>query len=252
MGVQAHLFGIVGLGQRAEHLLRRFATGQVGNHVRIIGFAEFYPARAAACDQRQCAAVFHALNKLGGLLHDGEVGRGVGVEHAVKAQAAQRGDHFALHVGADGHAEAFAQGGAHAGRGLHHNMLGRVAQRSPHLGGVVFFRQRAGGTHGDALAAGNAGGIAQRRFKRAADVRGEAALVGADHTHGLVGLAGGHTAAAQDALVVVAHHMRRGIVDGVALAAADEAHAVDAVVAAELLQLTVGAAHAGEAVHPVV
>lgn len=90
--------------------------------------------------------------------------------------------------------------------------------------------------HGDALAAGKRRGIAQR-FKRAADVRGEAALVGADHTHGLVGLAGGHTAAAQDALVVVAHHMRRGIVDGVALAAADEAHAVDAVVAAELLQL---------------
>ena len=61
-------------------------------------------------------------------------------------------------------------------------------------------------------------------------------------------LAGCHAAAAQDALVVVAHHMRRGIVDGVALAAADEAHAVDAVVAAELLQLTVGAAHAGQTV----
>ena len=37
---------------------------------------------------------------------------------ALMERAAQRGDHFALHVGADGHAEAFAQGGAHAGAGL--------------------------------------------------------------------------------------------------------------------------------------
>ena len=50
-----------------------------------------------------CAANICLLyTSLGGLLHDGEVGRGVGVENAVKAQAAQRGDHFALHVGADG------------------------------------------------------------------------------------------------------------------------------------------------------
>ena len=46
-------------------------------------------------------------------------------------------------------------------------------------------------------------------FKGAADVGGKAALVGADDAHGLVGFAGRHTAAAQDALVVVADHMRR-------------------------------------------
>ena len=87
-------------------------------------------------------------------------------------------------------------------------------------------------------------------LKRAADVRGEAALVGADHAHGLVGLAGGHTAAAQDALVVVAHHMRRGIVDGVgARRAADEvACRRRRSSLAELLQLAVAAAHAGQAV----
>ena len=38
------LFRIVGTNHGTEHALRALAGGQVFNHVRIIGFTEFYPA----------------------------------------------------------------------------------------------------------------------------------------------------------------------------------------------------------------
>ena len=96
------------------------------------------------------------MEKLGALLHDGEVGSGVHVKYLIKAQAAQGGDHLALHVGADGQAEALAQGDTDRGSRTHHHVLGGIGQGGQHLSGVILLRQSAGGAGHDTLAAGDA------------------------------------------------------------------------------------------------
>ncbi len=52
-GFDAHLLGVVGLGQRAEHLLRRLAGGEVGQHVGIEVLHVVDPARGAAGEHGQ-------------------------------------------------------------------------------------------------------------------------------------------------------------------------------------------------------
>ena len=86
-----------------------------------------------------------------------------------------------------------------------------VVQGSPHLAGVVLLGQGAGGAHGDALPAGDAGALAQLAPQRrsAMCVWKPRSLAPMTPTR-LVLAAGGHAAAAQDALVVVANHVRGG------------------------------------------
>ncbi len=87
-------------------------------------------------------------------------------------------------------------------------MLGGIREGGPDLGGVVLLMQRAGRAGDDALTAGDAVHLGQVAVKGAADMGGKAAVVGADDadTNCCVA-AGGHAAAAQNALVVVAHQM---------------------------------------------
>ena len=193
-----------------------------------------------------------AAEELGALLHDGEVGGGVHVEHLVKAQPAQGGDHLALHIGADGHAEALAQGDPDGGGGAHHHVLGGVGQGGQHLAGVVLLAEGAGGAGHDALAAGHAVHLRQVPVEGAADVGVEAPVVGADDPHLLGGAAHGGAAAAEDALGVVPHQMGGGVLDLGVQVVVGVAHRVDAQLAGQLEQLAVGVAGAGQAVHPVV
>lgn len=76
----------------------------------------------------------------------------------------------------------------------------------------------------------------------------KAAFVGADDADSLICFASCNAAAAKDTFVVVAHHVRCGSIDAVALARADKTHAVYAVVAAKLLQFAICAAHAEQTV----
>ena len=213
------------------------------------GLAVAHPARAAAGDEGQRAALLHPVQKFGGLLHDGEVGGVVHVKDLVEAQAAQGGDHLALHVGADGQAELLAQGRPHAGGGLHDDMAGGVAQRGPHFVGVVPLHQRAGGADVDALAAADAGGVRQLALEGAGDVGIEAALHHIDHTHALILGAGGDAAAADDALGVVLQKVRRAvIVLALGQNALESVGFVHAVLLAQAQQLTVAIAHTAHAV----
>ena len=74
LGVDPHLFGVPGLGNRAEHLLGGLAGGEVRDEFREVVFAVLDPAGGAGGDHRQGAAVLHPLDQLVGLFHDGQVG----------------------------------------------------------------------------------------------------------------------------------------------------------------------------------
>ena len=252
LGVDARLFGVVGLHQTAEHLLGGLAGGQVGDHLGGVLLTVADPAGGAGGDEGQGAPLGEAVDELGALLHNGEVGGGVHVKDLVEAQTAQGGDHLALHIGADGQAEALAQGDPDGGGGAHHHVLGGVVQGGPDLGGVVLLREGAGGAGHDALAAGDAVHLGQVPVKGAADVGVKAAVVGADDAH-LLGLAAhGGAPAAEDALGVVPHQVEGGVLDAGQQLVVGIAHRVDPQVGGQLAQLTLGVAGAGQAVHPVV
>ncbi len=95
-GVEAELLGVVGLDERAEHLLRALGARGVGQVLGVEVLEELDPARRAAGELRQGDALVllhqglvEPEDELGALLDDGEVGGEVGVEHLVEAGAAQ-------------------------------------------------------------------------------------------------------------------------------------------------------------------
>ena len=70
---------------------------------------ELDPSGRAGGDHREHPAVLHAVDKLGALLHDGEVGCKVHVKDVVEAHSAERRSHLALDLGADGAVEFLAE-----------------------------------------------------------------------------------------------------------------------------------------------
>ena len=152
--------------------------------------------------------VYKRQEEFCGLFHDGEVGAKVGVKHLIKAQAAQGGNHLALDVGADRHAEAFAQSCTDGRSGLYHDIFLRIVDRCKDLVALIALCEGTRRAAHDALAAGNAGHLVQRTFKHTANVGIEPATVRSDHSHMLVG-ASGHAAAAEDALSIVADQILR-------------------------------------------
>ena len=91
--------------------------------------------------------------------------------------------------------------------------------------------------------------VAQVHLKGGADVGVEAAVVGADDADVLHALADGHAAAAEDALAVVADQMQAELVHlGLGhLAPSKRCSSSTPYSSAQLLQLAVAAAHAGQA-----
>ncbi len=253
LGLDALLLRVVALDHGAGHLVGRLAAGQVGDEIREIGLAIVDPAGGTGGNHGQHAALGDALHQLVGFLHDGEVGTEIGIKHAVKAQAAQRGCQLAHHVGAHGQAKLLAQARAHGGRGLHHHMLVGVGQQVPHQGGFLLLAQGAHRAGGDALAAGDAGHAVERQIPRRGDGGIKAAFHRADDAHGLRFVAGGHAAAAEDALVVVAHDGGGFVIYLVLVALALKLVAVfHAQLQRQLLQFAVLATHAAEALFIVV
>ena len=137
----------------------------------------------------------------------------VDVEHLVEAQAAQGGDHLALDVGADGQAEALAQGDPDGGGGAAPPRAWRGRSGRPStLGGVVLFgRGRRWGRP-------RCTGRRRRRPPRPDPGRRQQPMwvskprsLGPMTAH-LLGLAAhGGAAAAEDALGVVPHQVGGGV-----------------------------------------
>ncbi len=104
---------VVGLDERAEHLLRALGGRGVGQVLGVEVLEVLDPARRAAGELRQghvLVAVHEGavepLDQLGALLDDREVGGEVGVEHPVEAGAAQGRVHLEGHRRAGLEAEA--------------------------------------------------------------------------------------------------------------------------------------------------
>ena len=211
LGLHAQHLGVIGLGDGAEHLLRRLGRGQAVDKLRIARLYKAYPAWAAAREHGPTAAVAlalggltQALEQLGALLHNGEVGREVGVEHVLKAYAAQCAGQ-ALDGGLLArNAELLAPGTTHGRRNLHQHDLVGIGERIEHGLGVVALAQRTRGAMRNALAARDAVGLADRRAPAGAhgSMRGAVGQVpNAQSLHALAYLDAAH---AFNALVVFA------------------------------------------------
>ena len=196
------------LCHRALHLVGTLAGGKIGYKVRIERFAVFYPARAAACYHGQHAAVLYPVQQLRAFFHYGKIRREVHVEYLIRTQAAYGGDHLARAARAYGHAEFLANRHANSGSGLEHNVFIGVVKRGPYFLCGVLFCKRARGAGGYALAAVDAGHVVKAFAEFGAYLRLKAAVLHAYGKHALCFGAGGHTAAAQYAFVVIPYYAR--------------------------------------------
>ena len=211
LGLHAQHLGVIGLGDGAEHLLRRLGRGQAVDKLGVACLHKAHPARAAAREHGPAAAVAlalgglaQALEQLGALLHNGEVGREIGVEHVLKAHAAQRAGQ-ALDGGfLARNAELLAPGATHGRRDLHQHDLVGIGDGIEHGLGIVALAQCTRRAMRDALAARDAIGLADRRAPAGAHggMRGAVGQIpNAEPLHALAHLDAAH---ALDALVVVA------------------------------------------------
>ena len=107
--VQPHLFGKIGLDRGPLYADGALCGGEVGQQLGGVHLGKVGPAGAAAGEQGQGPVLFgDAADQLTGLLHDGQVGGKVGVQHVVGTQSTQQRHHFAFHKGAGLHAEFLA------------------------------------------------------------------------------------------------------------------------------------------------
>ena len=244
--VDADLLGVVGLGDRAEHLLGRLAGRGDVEQVGVVVLEEVDPARAAGGENRQVLARLHAFDELVALLHDREVGREVGVEDLVEAEGAETGYELARDGFARLESEFLADGDANRRGGLDDDGLGGVVEGRPDLLDVGDADDGADRADVDALAAEGAGAVGQRNHRGRADLGGETAAVAGEGADGLDLVADGLAAAAHDALVEVAHD-GRGLVDREGVGLALELDLADAELGGELLEFALLVLGAGEA-----
>ena len=162
-GVDAQLFGKIGLCHGAEHLLRALGGGEILQQFGVTDLGVPHPSGAAGGEHGQLVffGMGQALHKFAALFHDGQVGGKIGVEHVVKADGLEHRHHTADGGLLQTQAEALAPGGADSRRDLHHADLFRIVERRKNLVGIVTGAQRAHGTVGDALAAIGTAGILQ-------------------------------------------------------------------------------------------
>ena len=100
LSVNAFLLREICFYYGTHHLLRTFACRDIFNEIRIKFFNEFHPARRTACKQRQFAAIFNSVDKLGGLFHYCKVGGKRCIEYAFKTKLPQSGCHKTANIGA--------------------------------------------------------------------------------------------------------------------------------------------------------
>ena len=155
------LLGPVGLGENGEHLLGRLGRREILGEVGSVLLHPVGPRGAAARDERKLAAVREALDELGTLFHDRDVGGEVRVEHLVEAEHAESRVDLAGHELARLHAESFAESDTDGGSDLNDASLGRVTESIPNLGRLVVLVNRADGAVGRALAALDAGRLGE-------------------------------------------------------------------------------------------
>ena len=243
--IDAFLLCKVGLHKSTEHLLRRLASRKIFSEIREIMLAVLDPSGRAGGDHRKLATVLESSEKLVSLLDDGKVCGKVHIEHAVKAESLECGNHLTLNVSTGLVAEALADLCAYGGSGTDIYLLGRISDSCLYLIGIVALVDSANGASYDTLTAVYAGYFAKVCVKCATDVGIKSALVCTDNADALHYLTSGNATTAKDALVVIADDGGRGIYLVVILFAL-ECVLVYSVLVAELLKLAGGGAYARE------
>ena len=191
--------------------MRGLARGDVRQQVGIVGLGVVHPAGRAGRDHGQHAVALDAVEKLGCLLHDGEVGAEVGVIDLLEAEALEGGNHLAGDGGPDGIAELLSQGGADGGSGLDDDVLARD-HGCVDLVDFGLDEKRSRGADAHALPAHEAGRLVEREIAGGGDERLEATLLEAKHTVAVGVLAALDAAAAEDALAGIADDRGREII----------------------------------------
>src|SRR5690554_7733424 len=97
------------------------------------------------------------LQQLRPLLHDGEVGTEIGVEHIIEPQLTQRCDHLPGHQRPRLQSELLSQRSTYGRRCLHDDRLIWICQRTNDTVGMIHLRECTGGTDRDTLPAVGAG-----------------------------------------------------------------------------------------------
>ena len=133
-------------------------------------FAELNPSGRAGSDERKLSAALNSVEKLICFFDDGEVGRKVGVKHAVKSEAAKCCNHLALNICSNGHTEALTESCTDGRSGVNNNLLGRIVKSLPNLIGVVLLIERTNRAGYDTLTAGDTCNFIKILIKCASDM----------------------------------------------------------------------------------
>ena len=286
LGLHAQDLRIIALGDGAEHLLRRLGRRQTVGELGVAGLDKAHPARAARREHgpvaggvvdvgaiggrvdlvggrgavigRRCPArgiPRHALRpqafeQLGALLHDGEVGREIGVEHILESHTAQRAGQTLDRRVLARKPQLLAPGRAHGGRHLdEHDLLG-VGDGIEHGLGIVALAERPRGAMRDALAAGDAIGLGDGLAALGTNGRVRGTVGEVPDAEPLYLFADLDAAHAFDALVVIADD-GESQVPALVRKMLSIRQVIDAQVVRERLEAAVAAAHAARALRVV-
>lgn len=209
--VDVVLFRVITLYERAEHTLRGLCGAEVAEIFGIILLYEVYPARRAARNHRERSAVLNSVDKLGTLLHNGNVRREVYIEDLIEAEHFESRNHLTFDVCSDGITEFFAETYSDCGRGSHDDVFARVCYCSRDFVYIVFFAERAGRAYGYTLSAGNARSVVKGHFERACYGGIEASVVWADNGYLLAVLTDRYASAAENTLAVIPDEVRSNV-----------------------------------------
>ena len=221
----------------------------MGDQFGAARFDETHPGRRAAGEHGQHAALADALEQLRGFFDDGQVGGEARVEDGIEAHRLERGgqpfEHgvHALCLGA-----SLEQGSRDRRRHLGDDHGVGVGERRHDALDVAALDDGSGGADPRALSAGDAVGDVEPRAEAGHDLGAKAAAGEVDGADALHGVAHGHAAAAQHALVGVVPERRRAHVDGVIFDGAHIAAFARAQLGGEHGELATSGARAGEAV----
>ena len=194
-------FGQRRAGQRAEHLLRRTAARQVRQHFGAELFGELDPGRTARGELRQAFARRFALQELGGLFDDRQIGRETGVVDLVKPERLHGGDETPRLDAARLQAERLADPHADRRSDLDDHGLVGIVQGAPDRVDLGLRGQGAGRTDRGAEPAIDAFAVGQVLAERRTDRRLRAPVDEVDRSDALDFAARPDAVAAQDALV---------------------------------------------------
>ena len=252
VGVHAYLLGKVALRNGAEHLLGGFGGGKVIRKLGILGLQKAHPARAAGGKHGPLVLILmgKALYKFTAFFHYGEVGGEVGIEHIVKAHAAEGRSHAPGGGELGIEAVTLCPCGAHRGSHLNYGNDILVVYCVVYPAGVVALPYGGGGAVGYALAAVGTLGILYPAVAGYVNHRPRAGAEQIPYIHGLHLFADLYAAHTHYALVILPYE-RRGDVGLVYEELLRVMRAAHIEVVGERLERTVAASCAVGAAHVV-